>query len=87
MCVLGAKKCQFFGKKLHVPASNYMLKVNSRNTRTRCEICSKLTLKDTRTTPIWRRVFIVNFEQVNAGWCMIPCWDCLVSLTIFIGLT
>ena len=26
------------------PAGNYMFKVNSRNTRTRCEICSKLTL-------------------------------------------
>ena len=27
------------------PAGNYMLKVNSRNIRTRCEICSKLTIK------------------------------------------
>ena len=27
------------------PAGNYMLKVNNRNTRTMCEICSKLTLK------------------------------------------
>ena len=26
-------------------AGNYMFKVNSRNTRTRCEICSKLTIK------------------------------------------
>ena len=26
-------------------AGNYMLKVNNRNTRTRCEICSKLTIK------------------------------------------
>ena len=25
--------------------SNYMLKVNNRNSRTRCEICSKLTIK------------------------------------------
>ena len=25
------------------PAGNYMIKVNNRNTRTRCEICSKLT--------------------------------------------
>ena len=35
-----------------------MFKVNNRSTRTRCEICSKLTIK----TPI------VNFEQVNADW-------------------
>ena len=38
------------------PASNYMLKVNNRNTRTRCEICLKLTIKTT--------VFIVNFEHI-----------------------
>ena len=28
-----------------VPAGIYLLKVNNRNTRTRCEICSKLTIK------------------------------------------
>ena len=28
-----------------IPASNYMFKVNNRNTRRRCEICSKLTIK------------------------------------------
>ena len=26
-------------------AGNYVFKVNNRNTRTRCEICSKLTIK------------------------------------------
>ena len=31
--------------KQNVPAGNYMFKVNNRNTRTRCEICSKLTIK------------------------------------------
>ena len=30
---------------LNDPAGNYMFKVNSRNTRTRCEICSKLRIK------------------------------------------
>ena len=33
------------------PAGIYLLKVNNRNTRTRCEICSKLTIK----TPERRR--------------------------------
>ena len=28
-----------------IPAGIYLLKVNNRNTRTRCEICSKLTIK------------------------------------------
>ena len=27
------------------PAGIYLLKVNNKNTRTRCEICSKLTIK------------------------------------------
>ena len=27
------------------PANIYLFKVNNRNTRTRCEICSKLTIK------------------------------------------
>ena len=39
------------------PAGNYMFKVNNRNTRTRCKICSKLTIK----TP----VFIVNVEHIS----------------------
>ena len=30
---------------LNNPAGIYLLKVNNRNTRTRCEICSKLTIK------------------------------------------
>ena len=48
------------------PAGNYMFKVNNRNTRTRCEICSKLTIKipDRRH---WRRsgIFFVNFEHIS----------------------
>ena len=47
------------------PAGNYMFKVNNRTTRTRCEICSKLTMK-TPERGQWRRsgVFIVNFEHI-----------------------
>ena len=32
-------------KKYDNPAGKYIIKVNSRNTRTWCEICSKLTIK------------------------------------------
>ena len=65
------------------PANIYKFKVNNRNTRTRCEICSKLTKK----TPEQRHwchsgVFVnsehistpcssvstVNFEHVIVGW-------------------
>ena len=44
------------------PVGNYMFKVNNSNTRTRCEICSKLTIK-TPERRQWRRsgVFNVNF--------------------------
>ena len=47
-----------------------MFKINNRNTRTRCEICSKLTKKtpERRYFTPYSSVFIVNFEQVNAGW-------------------
>ena len=66
------------------PVGNYMFKINNKNTRTRHEICSKLTIKTTERRQ-WRRsgclycqlwtysmpcssVSIVNFEQANAGW-------------------
>ena len=46
-------------------ACTYLLKLNNRKTRTRCELCSKLTLK-TPERRQWRLsgVFIVNFEQI-----------------------
>ena len=49
--------------KCHLLAGIYMLKVNSKSTRARCEICSKLTIK----TLEGRRsgVCIVNFEHLS----------------------
>ena len=43
-----------------------MVKVNNRNTKTRCEIRSKLTIK-TPEPRQWRRsgAFIVNFEHIS----------------------
>ena len=48
------------------PAGICLLKVNNRSTRTRCEICSKLTIK-TPERHQWRRsgVFVVNFEHIS----------------------
>ena len=62
--------------------------VNNWNTRKRCEICSKLTIK-TPERRQWRRsdvfivnfeyislsstVSIINFEQVNVSWETSPC--------------
>ena len=48
-------------KDINNSAGNYIFKVSNRNTRTKHEICSKLTVK----TP---EVSIINFEQVNTGW-------------------
>ena len=44
----------------------YMFKINNKNTRTRCEICPKLT-KKTPEQRHWRcyAVFIVNFEHIS----------------------
>ena len=52
--------------KSHILAGNYMFKVNHRNTRTRCEICSKLTI-NTPERRHWRRsgIFIVYFEHFS----------------------
>ena len=47
------------------PTGIYLLKVNNKNTRTRNEICSKLTIKILERH--WRRsgVFIINFEDIS----------------------
>ena len=48
------------------PSRHLLVKVNNRNTRVRCEICSKLTI-NTPERRQWRRsgVFIVNFEHIS----------------------
>ena len=43
------------------PASIHLFKVNNRNTRRMCEICSKLKIK----TPERRPAFILNFQQIS----------------------
>ena len=50
-----------------------MLKVNSKNTKKRCEIWLKLTLKTPERRQWFRSgVFIINFEQVHV------CFDSVV---------
>ena len=48
------------------PASFYLFKVINRNTKKKCEICSKLIIK-TPERHQWRLsgVFIVNFEHIS----------------------
>ena len=50
------------------PVTIFMFKVNNRNTRERCDLCSKLTIKTSELRQ-WRpTVSTVDFEQVNIGW-------------------
>ena len=44
---------------------NYMLRVNNRNTRTRCEIYSKLTIKTPERCHWHRSVFIVHVKHIS----------------------
>ena len=48
------------------PADIYLLKVNNRSTRTRCEVCSKL-IKKIPERRHWRRsgIFIASFEHIS----------------------
>ena len=66
MCALiyGKTLLVFKPMKLTFPAGIYLLKLNNRNTRTRCEKFSKLTIKIPERRQ-WHRsgVFIINFEH------------------------
>ena len=71
----------FLGEKMYmanVPAGNYMFKSNNRNTKTRCEICSKLTIKTPERCQICTKVtggvFIVNFENTSHLVLMFLLW-------------
>ena len=47
---------------IYDPYGNHMFKVNNRNTRTRCEICSKLTIKtsERRLVSFWCLIVDLN---------------------------
>ena len=45
LTVIGLHIAVKLSAKHQVPANIYLFKVNNRNTRKRCEICSKLTIK------------------------------------------
>ena len=59
------------------PANIYLCKVNNKNTRKKCEICSKLTIKRPQRRQ-WRRsgVFIDNFEHISYFFqvLLLHCW-------------
>ena len=47
------------------PAGIYLLKAKNRNTRTRCEICSELTIKTPERNRRRSGIFIINFEHIS----------------------
>ena len=58
----------------------YLLKITNRNTRTRCQICSKYVFP-VYFTPCSSVSSIVNFEHAIADWgttkfCMFKCQAC-----------
>ena len=74
----------------NIPADIYLLKVDNMNTRKRCKICSKLTIK----TLEWRKasfkhilhlalVLILNFKNVKAGWVYVYLSDIFTSKKSF----
>ena len=65
---------KIFLNSMNLPANIYLFQVNNRNTKKRCEICSKLIIK----TVEWRQwhhfyIFIVNFEHIPHLHCFC-CW-------------
>ena len=64
--IMATQSFQNCRKKEPFQAGIYLLKVDNRNTRTRCKVCSKLTIK-TSERRHWLRsgFFIVNFEYIS----------------------
>ena len=73
-------------------ANNYLFKVNNRNTRKRCEICSKLTIKRTERRHLRRSgVFIAKFEHISPFSSVfivtfLAGYTHLIALEVYIGL-
>ena len=55
-----------------LPTGNYMVKVYNGNTRARCEICSRLTIKTPEQCRHRCGVFIVNLEHISHLFLVFP---------------
>ena len=66
LCVSNVVFSRIFSSVSYFPTGNYLLNVNNRNSRTRCEVCSKLTIKTSERLQCRRFViFIVYFEHIS----------------------
>ena len=50
------------------PANIYLFKLDNRNTRKRCEICSMLTIKTPEQCHVVNIISLVDFDQINISW-------------------
>ena len=60
----------FIPLQIYPPAGIYLLQVNNRNAKTRCEICSELIIKTPERRTPYSNVSIVDFEHVITGWTL-----------------
>ena len=62
-----SKRFELCNSVIDKPAGIYLVKVNNRNTRTRCKICLKLIkIPQRRQTKRHRSgIFIMNFEHIS----------------------
>ena len=68
----------FSGNAPHtkIPVGNYMFKVSNRNTKTRCELCPKLTIK----TPVFLVFLLLTLSrQMPTG---MECMKFFISIDI-----
>ena len=64
--ILAFESALLLSPEFHIPVGIYLLKVSNKINRTRCDICSKLTIKTPeRSQCRCSGVFIVNFEHIS----------------------
>ena len=72
----------FFTKNL---AGTYLLKVNKRNTRARCELCSKLTIKAPERCH-WRLSGVVIFNCERISHTVLVLLSLILNMYLQVGL-
>ena len=96
------KKNNIALQQMNYPAGNYMFKVSNRSTRTRCEICSKLTIKTPNDTDLCWSLFLWNLSLESlfnfikkrlqhrsaSFWCLYSkLWTYITPCLVFLLLT
>ena len=83
---------QIYSEKFFYLASIYLFKISNKNTRTRCEICSKLEIKTPerrlcRLGTCWmihKRIFYQNYIYILKWWWKLVIFVCFKKLLIIL---